>query len=424
MSSPAAAENRTWTDVSNRHWQGEFLRVDGSSAVFLVDGKEYPFPLAQLSTTDKLFVFKLRTATPVATAPTPNPTATPAATSEPTVLPLGNARMADAVLEAYNAAFLRRENKDTFYKKTLDNDKRCGTWVGALEIQLAEDAYDRTKSGAHLKLVRDLTDTFLAKEGTDWKGDKWNDDVQWMMIACMRGFHITGNPVLLKTSVTAWNMVYDRGWDTTYDGGIWENMDNVPDGGKCSLSNWPMIISGMLIYQSTRDKAILAKCQAIYAWGRTHLFDAKTGLLYEQIGPKGQTGNDNVYNNGSFLSAANALYQATKEDSYYRDALLAANHVVNKHAVLHHDGRLETAWEDQFMRALARFCRDNNLWSRYRPWFQANAEAAWKARRTDHNITWNDWTKPTATDDCTSFECLSMAVLFQVMPDPNPPSTR
>ena len=390
--------------------------------MFLVDGKEYPFPLAQLSTADKVLIFKLRNAPPAAALPpAPNLTVTPAATKEPTVLPFGNARMADAVFEAYNAAFLLRENKDTFYKKTLANNKRCGTWVGALEIQLAEDAYDRTKSGAHSKLVRDLTDTFLAKEGTDWKGDKWNDDVQWMMIACMRGYQITGNPVLLKTSFTAWNLVYDRGWDTTYDGGIWENMDNVPEGGKCSLSNWPMIISGMLIYQSTHDKAVLTKCQAIYAWGRTHLFDVKTGVLYEQIGPKGQTGNDNVYNSGSFLNAANALYQVTHEPGYYQDALLAANHVVTKHAVLHHDGRLETAWEDQFTRALARFCRDNNLWGRYRSWFQANAEAAWKARRTDHNITWNDWTKTTATDDCTSLECISMAVLFQVMPDPASP---
>ena len=186
-----------------------------------------------------------------------------------------------------NAAFLVRAKGETFYKKSLADDKRCGTWVGALEIQLAEDAYERTRSGAHAQLVRDLTTTFLNKEGTHWSGDKWNDDIQWMMIACIRGYRITGNAALLNTTVSAWNMVYDRGWDATYDGGIWENMDNVPAGGKCSLSNWPMIIAGTDIYQSTRDAAILAKCRAIYAWGRAHLFDSKTGRVYEQFRAKG-----------------------------------------------------------------------------------------------------------------------------------------
>lgn len=70
---------RTWTDNLNRTWQGEFLRVDGPSAVFRVSGKEYPFPLANLSTADKLLIFKLRQAAPAGAAtPAPAPAASPA----------------------------------------------------------------------------------------------------------------------------------------------------------------------------------------------------------------------------------------------------------------------------------------------------------------------------------------------------------
>ena len=254
----ATAETRTWTDDLDHSWSGEFLRVDGLSAVFLVGGKEYSFPLARLSVTDKLLIFKLRH---------PQVDAVAAASVGPSLTPVGPDDSADAVFDAYNAAFLARDKGETFYKKSLAESKRCGTWVGALEIQLAEDAYERTRSGAHAQLVRDLTTTFLNKEGTHWSGDKWNDDIQWMMIACIRGYRITGNAALLNTTVSAWNMVYDRGWDATYDGGIWENMDNVPGGGKCALSNWPMIIAGTDIYQSTHNAAILAKCRAIYAWG-------------------------------------------------------------------------------------------------------------------------------------------------------------
>ena len=418
----AGAETRTWTDDLSRSWDGEFLRVDGPSAVFLVGGKESSFPLARLSAADKVFIFKVRH------APANAAEAAPAGQGNAAASRPGAADLADAIFDAYNAAFLVRAKGETFYKKSLADDKRCGTWVGALEIQLAEDAYERTRSGAHAQLVRDLTATFLNEEGTHWSGDKWNDDLEWMMIACIRGYRITGNAALLNTTVSAWNMVYDRGWDTAFEGGIWENMDNVPAGGKCSLSNWPMIIAGADIYQSTHDAAVLAKCRAIYAWGRAHLFDPQTGRVYEQFGLKGRTGDDNVYNGGSFLSAANALHKITGESGYYDDALLAANHVVNVQPILHHRARGENAWGDQFVRALAAFCRDNDLWDRYRPWFTANADAAWKARRPDKNVTWNDWRTPTALDDCTSFECLSMAVLYQVMdsrpadPGARPPS--
>ena len=86
----ATAEVRTWTDDINRTWQGEFVRTDGPSALFLVNGKEFPFPIAHLSAADKLLIFKLRhapVATPApvtATAPIPTTGAEPASASSPT----------------------------------------------------------------------------------------------------------------------------------------------------------------------------------------------------------------------------------------------------------------------------------------------------------------------------------------------------
>ncbi len=70
---PAPAAIRTWTDDLNRTWQGEFVRVEGSSAVFLVNGKEFPFPMARLSASDKLLIFQLRQAASAAAAPSPTP---------------------------------------------------------------------------------------------------------------------------------------------------------------------------------------------------------------------------------------------------------------------------------------------------------------------------------------------------------------
>lgn len=72
----AGAAVRTWTDDLNRTWQGEFLRMDGPAAVFLVNGRESPFPLARLSAADKVLIFKLRSAPPPV-APAPGPAAAP-----------------------------------------------------------------------------------------------------------------------------------------------------------------------------------------------------------------------------------------------------------------------------------------------------------------------------------------------------------
>ena len=403
----ASAEVRTWTDGNGRTFQGDLVRVDGLSAVLAVDGKECRFPLANLSADDKLFVFRWRRAQLPAPAATPGPSAF---FDRPAAGPSG----ADVAFNAYNAAFLSKANGRTFYKKSTAKSESTGTWVLALEIQLAEDVYERTHSGVHRQLVSDLLNSFVAKEGTNWSYDSWNDDIAWMVIACVRGYEITRNPVLLRTAESQWKMAYDRGWDNTFGGGIWE--DNHTKFSKCALSNDPMIISGCALYRSTHDATYLKRCQEIYAWVHDNVFDQATGQVNEGIARDGKQVSDNVYNTGCFINAANCLHNATGAANYYNDAVLAADHVVRKYPILSHNGRGDNCWSDQFARGLGNLCRDNNLWDRYHAWMVANAKSAWTSRRVDLNVTWNDWKTPTPSDDCSSFECLGAVVLQQMMP--------
>ncbi len=406
----ASAATRTWTDDLARTWQGEYVRVDGLSAVFLVNGKEFPFPLAHLSTEDKLLIFQLRRASSPGSTASP----TPASSAVPFFAQAAVTSSADVAFDAYNAAFLMKAGGRTFYKKSTVKPESNGTWVLALEIQLAEDVYERTHSGAHQQLVRDLLTSFVAKEGTNWSYDSWNDDIAWMVIMCVRGYEITRNPVLLKTAETQWKMAYDRGWDDTFGGGIWE--DNNSKFSKCALSNDPMIVAGCSLYRITHDATYLTRCKAIYAWVHDHIFDQTTGQVNEAIAKDGKQVSDNVYNSGCFILAANCLHNVTGADNYYHDALLAADHVVKKHPILSHNAREDNCWSDQFARGLGNLCRDNNLWDRYRSWMVANAKSAWSFRRTDLNVTWNDWKKPTPNDSCSSFECLGAVVLQQLVP--------
>ena len=156
-----------------------------------------------------------------------------------------------------------------------------------------------------------------------------------------------------------------------------------------------MIFAGCALYQITHDAKYLTRCQGIYTWVHDNILDTATG--------------------GSFLLAANALHNLTGAANYYNDALLAADHVVKKYPILFHNNRGDNCWADQFARGLGYLCRDNKLWDRYRSWIAANAKSAWSFRRTDLNVTWNNWKTPTPLDECSSFECLGAVVLQQVV---------
>jgi hypothetical protein len=47
---------RTWTTVTGQHFDAEFVRQEGANGIFNVKGKDYPYPLNQLSVADRLFI--------------------------------------------------------------------------------------------------------------------------------------------------------------------------------------------------------------------------------------------------------------------------------------------------------------------------------------------------------------------------------
>lgn len=329
-----------------------------------------------------------------------------------------NAANADAAFNSYISAYLVRSGGLTYFVDGLNKRDKAFFWGQAYMITMVEDAYDRSPTPANKQLVIDLINSQLNQDTYDWSWDHWNDDVEWGIIALIRAYHITGNTTYRDVAVNNWNMVYNRGWDSTYGGGIWENMDNVPAGGKCGLSNWPQIISGVLIYQANGDTTILSKCQSIYAWARTHCFDPNTGRVYEGYYASGFVGDDNVYNSGTVVNSANALYKVTGNSQYYNDAKKAADHVVNSTAILSHNGT-DGSWADQFVRGLSKFARENGLWGTYSGWLNNQAAAAWNHRRTDKNLTDNNWTATTPGGETYAMNAVS-AVVAQMVSQINP----
>ena len=339
---------------------------------------------------------------------------------------------ADALFNAWNATYLMRTGGQTYYTRMSTNlpANEEDSWVAALNVQLAQDAYERTHSPQDRRLVADLMDSFIKQYDYDWTKNGWNDDIGWLTITFVRGYQITGDKRYLDKAIYGWNLTYDRGWDTTYGGGgVWENMSDLRPGGrpdKLALSNDPLINAGVTLYQITGEAAYLSKSKAMYQWIRENAFDQKTGNVNQ--GVRWNFGDptkpeleksENIYNSGSFIYAANQLHRVTGEPMYLADAKLAISYVMNKTPILNHNSGGQNQWAYWFVKGVSEVATDNGLWPQYRAWMQNNADAVWQNRNA-LNLVGNNWIKVNDDPKMSALETTSSVAIWQFLPPSDP----
>ena len=314
--------------------------------------------------------------------------------------------IADMQIDAFNQAYLVQTNGLTYYTQSLSNRVPDGTWTFSIDIEGAEDAYERTQSPQQLQLVNNLLTTWLILTPPPWSWDGYNDDIGWFSLALVRGYQMTGNANFLAQAEYGFNYAFGRGWDTSYDnGGIWEeqpaNVDGAPN--KTSLACDSLLQTVCMLYQSTSNALYLARAGQIYGWVRTNLFNPNTGLIYGSITTNGIVDTTpNLYNQGTFVDCANLLHNFTGQQLYYDDALKAVEFTRNNlttDGIFNNGAAWLNTWAAEFGRGMGHFVKDNNLWSTYYPWMVANADAAWACRRADYNVSWSAWIEPTPTND-------------------------
>jgi predicted alpha-1,6-mannanase (GH76 family) len=342
-------------------------------------------------------------------------------------IPLSEADVAgspDAAFTSWNNQFLvQNSNGDAYYTKT---PKSKGTnpqqwFTAALDIQIAQDVYQRTHSPADQNLVSRLMAYFIKNNGKNWQPNSWNDDMAWMEETALRGYQDTGNESYLTIAKDNWDKTYARGWTAPAGGGIWEDNNNFGRG-KCALSNNPAITTGVMLYQITGDSGYLTKAKGIYDWVRKTLVTTSTGQVHGCVFlSKGDSGtvsgdnSDNVYDAGSWIQAANLLYRVTGDVKYYNDAKLTADHIKNNVPIIHQNQGAGSSYQYRYFRGLSEFCTDNNLCGDYATYMQNNANSAWKYRDSN-GLMWNDWTKTTNDPNADAFEMNSAVGLWQQLP--------
>ncbi|HEV2645162.1 MAG TPA: RICIN domain-containing protein [Acidobacteriaceae bacterium] len=330
-----------------------------------------------------------------------------------TVCPQTHAQTTTRTDSAYNgwiSAFKVTDGSNFFLAKSF-SDRSAGNWSQGYLIFEAQDAYFQDRSASRYNDVVHLLNDFTAQHGTDWTADTWDDDLEWMIYAYVRGYEITGNSAYLTAAANNWNAVYNRGWDSTWGGGIWE--ENSGRTSKCVLSNAPFVVEGMELYRATGTADYLTKSEQVYEWMRNRLFNYTNsnnslgvpGQARECVKNNVASGNDNVYNTGLVLEAANSLLRDTGSSEYANDVPLAANKLTSTWPILNADYPQNGYFSaDHFIRGLSAYATQNNLWGTYNTYLQNNGNAAWNVRRTDYNFSHNDWTTSTGTGDIYAME--------------------
>lgn len=338
----------------------------------------------------------------------------------------------DQSFDAYNKAFLVSKDGLQYYRAKLNTDEKDYFWGQALDIQMAEDVFWRTKKSTHAILIKNLLNAFIKQNvGTtppgDWGWNDFNDDILWAGLAFARGYQITNDKVFLEKAEYAFNLMYDRGWDMELGGGIWWRQlpENEGERAKSALSNSPAVILGCYLYEFTENKTYLTKSIDISEWLLKTLYRSSDGGVYENIKATGKLSDwGNVYTNGAFVEAMAYVHRLTGENKYYDAAVKAADFVKRERTK---DGimasyRFDGTWQSEYLRGIGNLIRDNNLWTPYYDWLRQNANVAWNMRRTDLDLTWNDWSKPTDPNDneMKPLEAIGGVLVQQIMPLVNP----
>jgi predicted alpha-1,6-mannanase (GH76 family) len=303
-----------------------------------------------------------------------------------------------------------------------------GWWTGAEEIEMAEDAYENSPTPARQSNVSTACSQFVANHTSNWLSgggfNKYNDDICWAVIAFARGYLITGDTTFRDIAKSNWDGMYARGWDTNFTGGgLWWNTDNMF---KNAAVNGPAAIGACVLYNIYSDPSYLTKAQAIYAWERRVLLNTSSGSIADGITWSNvtTTGGATTYNQGTYIGAANLLYRLTGLPNYYQDALLVGKYTQKNMSSAtgimpeYSSGTDLSGFNGIFCRWMARYAKDQRLWSAFGPWLGTNANAAWNIRNTT-NLAWQKWATPMGTNAPDIWGCSASVVVMQVA-DPSP----
>lgn len=324
-------------------------------------------------------------------------------------------------MDSFDRAFYTVRGARGLFADT-SGGRQARFWRQAEMMEAVEDAYVRSGGPTYKRMIRQLHDGVVSRYGSRWLGDRYNDDVMWMVIAFTRAYDLTGRVAYLTQARWNFDHVYRRARSSDFGGGLWWSTSRRE---KSACVTAPAAIAACLLSRSLGDPSYLAKASALFAWLQAALYDPVTGAVSDHVsGASRATAvvdpSTYTYNQGTFIGAADLLHRSTGKAFYYDAALSALSYARNN--LTDDDGVLRSegsgcdggGFKGIFTRWATRFTRDNHV-TAFDAWFDANAAAAW-SHRDAQGLTGEDWSAAASSATLHSFDCSSAVVMLQVGP--------
>lgn len=245
---------------------------------------------------------------------------------------LEKANAAEVTVESMRAQFIEALDHtiDIYWNEALgmfDNAhpcQNCNTqfhyWRQAHAIDILLDGYEITADDRYLEYVHKMRAGLRRRNGGHLFNDFY-DDMQWMALALLRVHTLTGDPEYLRDAERLW-LDIRGGWSDLYGGGIaWRKSQRDY---KNAPSNGPAAILAARLYQTTGRQEYLDWATQIFSWLKANLVEPGSGLVWDGINRTGDGTIDKgwmfTYNQGTFVGAAVALWEATRDMAYLADA--------------------------------------------------------------------------------------------------------
>lgn len=288
-----------------------------------------------------------------------------------------------------------------------------GFWATAEMMEITLDAYEVTGNAKYRAMFDQMYLNFIKNNGSDWMGNKYNDDITWISIACVRGFLLTGNAAYLNKAKDQFDKMYVRANTSSYGGGLLWCMGQTA---KNSCINGPAMVACCYLAQATGDSSYYTKARTLYNWSKLYLFDVNTGKVNDNY--DGGTPNtwSSTYNQGTYLGASVMLYNYFHDPLYLATANKIAqftkvnmfnSDIMNNEEV----GNDLPGFKGIFMRYARKYIVDCNV-ANYIPWLQLNAKIAFN-NRNSRNIMSTQWaTKTLESTSATDFSASTAVSLM------------
>lgn len=200
-----------------------------------------------------------------------------------------------------------------------------GWWGDAEMFETILDAFATTGDLRYKEIFHELYLNFLQRNGQDWSGNEYNDDITWMVLACIRAYKYFGNADYLAKAKDNYTRMYNRAHQR-FGTLIWkQSQENKLATNSCI--NCPATVAACYLGELTGDQSWYTKAITIYTGQRKLLFNEQTGEVWDcrawnSDGTMESGGNRwvSTYNQGTMLGAAVALYKFTKDEMYIQDA--------------------------------------------------------------------------------------------------------